>query len=314
MVRSLKCVCFTGLVLICVIFGAVAQTDDLIFIHHSCGNNWLNDGLRDALLAKSYIDEVNEIYYGDSVSNDSGRPDSISSPQGDSTDMCQWILWFNDYLNSIKSYGCADGSNVIIMFKSCYPASCIFSDGTEPGDPFDCDQSLVNYRAIYRHPSGSGNTYTYESNVYKPLEDIFAENPDVLFIPVTAPSNVPFETCNDWADRARVFNDWLKNDWLSSYNTSNPTLKNVAVFDWFDILAYANDYTGTEYFTPADGSPEGDYPVRNMTQSGYRTGDSHPNTSANQDTTVIFATDSPNFLDTSYNNWKATAVVSWNCY
>ena len=116
------------------LFGsAIAQTDDLIFIHHSCGDNWLKDGLRTALEAKSYIDEVNEITYGDNVTNDAGRPDSLPAAQGDNTNMDSWIFWFNDYLNSIKTQGCDDGSNVIIMFKSCYPISCIYEDGTPPG-------------------------------------------------------------------------------------------------------------------------------------------------------------------------------------
>jgi len=294
--------------------GAIAQTNDLIFIHHSCGQNWLDDGLRDALDAKSYIDEVNEITYGDTVTNDVGRPDSLTAPQGDNTNMDSWIFWFNDYLNNVKTQGCDDGSNVIIMFKSCYPISCISEDGTPPGDPFDFNQTLLNYQALYRHPSGPGNTYSHDIYTYKPLEDIFAENPNILFIAVTAPSNVPFETCNDWADRARVFDNWLKNNWQTSYNTSHPTLKNVVVFDWFDVLAYANAYAGTEIYTPANGDPEGTYPVRNMTKSDYRTGDSHPNVQANQDSTVIFATGPGNFIDAAYSNWKASSVVTWTLY
>ena len=35
-----------------------ATTDDLVFIHHSCGNNWLSNSLHAALLAKNYIDEM----------------------------------------------------------------------------------------------------------------------------------------------------------------------------------------------------------------------------------------------------------------
>jgi hypothetical protein len=295
---------------------ALAQTtDDLLFIHHSCGENWLNDGLRDALIAKSYIDEVNEITYGTTLTPDAGRPDSLGSVPGDNTNMNHWVLWFNDYLQRMKQHDCADGTNKIIMYKSCFPTSDIYADGTEPGDPFVDEQSLVNYKAVYRHPDGAGHAYTHDSYTYKPLGDVFAENPGVLFIVITAPSRIPAETCNEWADRARVFNNWLKNEWLNSYNAAHPNLKNVAVFDWFDVLAYANSYAGTEHYTPANGDPEGDYPVRNMTKSQYRTDDSHPNTQANLDSTVIFATNSSNFIDTAYNRWlggAATPVrVSW---
>ncbi len=101
--------------------------------------------------------------------------------------MNHWIRWFNDYLGGIRAHGAATGYNRIVMFKSCYPISNVTAAGTEPGSPFDGTQTLANYKSVYRHPSGPGNTYSNGGLTYKPLEDIFAENPDVLFIPVTAP-------------------------------------------------------------------------------------------------------------------------------
>ncbi len=157
-----------------------STTDDLVFIHHSCGNNWLHHSLLDALLAKSYIDEYNNIYYGTDIAPDAGRPDSLGSTPGDHTDMNHWIKWFNDYLQGVKNHDCATGINKIIMFKSCYPNSNIVSDGTEPGDPFSGTKTIANYKAVYRHPDGSGHTYINGGYTYKPLEDIFAENPDTL--------------------------------------------------------------------------------------------------------------------------------------
>lgn len=292
------------------------NTNDLIFIHHSCGSNWLSSGLLTALDAKTYIDEVNDITYGTAVAVDSGRPDSLGAVPGDQTNMNHWICWFNDYLTHVKSHGCATGFNRIIMFKSCYPLSNVTSDGTEPGDPFSGNQSLANYKAVFRHPSGSGNTYSNGGYVYRPLEDVFAANPDVLFIAVTAPSNVPSQTCNNWADRARVFGNWLKNDWLSSYNTAHPTLKNVVVFDWFDFLTYPNDHTGTEVFDPSGTEPNGTYCVRNMTKSEYRasSSDSHPNTTANVATTQVFATNTVNFIDTAYATFSTSSVGEWELY
>jgi hypothetical protein len=218
---------------------ADATTDDLVFIHHSCGQNWLDDGLHDALLAKDYIDERNDIYYGTDISPDSGRPDSLSPTPGDKTDMNHWILWFNDYFDGIKTHGAEDGYNRIIMFKSCYPNSNISSDGTEPGDPFSSEKTLANYKAVYRHHDGSGNTYTRDGYVYQPLEDIFAAHPEILFIPVTAPPRnyAPSDATNDdEARRARTFNNWLKYDWLASYNRAHPDLHNVPVFDSFSVL------------------------------------------------------------------------------
>jgi len=206
--------------------------------------------------------------------------------------MNNWIRWFNDYLGGIKSYGSADGFNRIIMFKSCYTANMNLTDGSEPGDPFSYDNTVTNYKAVYRHPDGPGNSYVwgYNGYTYKPLEDIFAENPDTLFIPVTAPPRhyAPDDGTNDAeAHRARVFNDWLVNEWLPSYNAAHPGLNNVAIFDWFDFLAYADDH-------PL-------HPNRLKEEYGGASGGSHPNSVANEASTEVFATNPDNFIDNAWN-------------
>jgi hypothetical protein len=277
------------------------NVDDLIFIHHSCGERWLNHGLENALLDKDYIDEVNEIYYNDVVSNDSGRPKSLGNEPGDHTNMNHWILWFNDYLEGVKNYECTDGYNKIIMFKSCYPISNVVGNGTEPGNPFSSTQTIANYKAVYRHYNGPGENYTYDGYIYKPLEDIFAENPDVLFVPVTAPPRhyAPEDATTDAeAHRARLFNNWLKNDWLDDYNTDNPDLNNVAVYDWFNFLAYPDDNT--------------DHPNRLKSEYGGERGDSHPTLEANKNSTKDFAEDSPNFIDTAWRKYLNSTLLIIN--
>lgn len=275
-----------------------AGDDDLIFLHHSCGSNWLSNSLHDALLAKDYIDERNDITYGSDLPPDSGRPDSLGSTPGDHTDMNHWVHWFNDYLEGVKSHQAEDGFNKIIMFKSCYPASNISSDGTEPGDPFSSSKTLVNYKAVYRHPDGSGATYLHDSTIYKPLEDIFAENPDVLFIPVTAPPRhyASSDATNDTeAHRARSFNNWLKYEWLDSYNTAHPGLHNVAVFDWFDVLAYPDNHAS--------------HPNRLRQDYGGESGDSHPNSTANAHSTDVFASNEHNFIDNAWNVYNGSQTI-----
>jgi uncharacterized repeat protein (TIGR01451 family) len=272
------------------LLSAQSTEDDLVFIHHSCGAQWLSDSLHAALLAKDYINERNDIYYDTDVASDAGRPDSLAPTPGDCTNMNHWILWFNDYLDHVKSHQAATGFNRIIMFKSCYPISNITSDGVEPGDPFSSAQTLANYKAVYRHPDGPGNTFTHGGYTYKPLEDIFAENPDTLFIPVTAPPRhyAPSDaTTDDEAHRAREFNNWLKNEWLASYNAANPGLNNVAVFDWFDVLAYPDDHV--------------DHPNRLKAGYGGESGNSHPNSAARSYSTQVFATNPDNFIDNAWN-------------
>lgn len=276
-----------------------AVTDDIVFIHHSCGENWLNGGLRSVLSAKSYIDEVNDIYYGDVLQYDSGRTGSLGSVPGDNTNMNHWILWFNDYLQGIKKFGCATGTNAIIMYKSCFPLSDISSNGSLPGDPFSSDQTLTNYQSVYRKSGDPTGTYKRGQFNYKPLEQIFAENPETLFIAVTSPPlnyGPTDSTTNANAARARKFNNWLKNEWLASYNAANPGKNNVSVYDWFDQLAYPDD--------------DPNHPNRLRKEYGGESGDSHPSSSANQITSKHFAA----FLDPVYNQWKTVRVDDWMMY
>ena len=262
--------------------------NDLVFLHHSVGENWLASGLQTALVAKSYVDEYNDITYGTALGADSGRPASLGGVPGDSTDMNHWVLWFNDYLLGARGFGCDNGYNQIIMFKSCFPNSHIADDGTEPGDPFG-DATLANYKAVYRHPSGAGHTYQHDGNTYRPLGDIFPAHPDILFIAVTAPPlcYAPNdETDNAAAHRARLFNNWLKGEWLTSYKAAHPGLNNVAVFDLFNYLAYPDNHAS--------------HPNRLRQEYGGAAGDSHPNSAANQYLTRVFATDPGNFLDAAW--------------
>ena len=260
--------------------------DDVIFIHHSTGQNWLEAGLKSTLSDQPFIDEVNDISYDTDMQPDPGRPDSLGPVPGDNTNMNHWILWFNDYLEGVKKRGCADGRNVIIMFKSCYPTSNIASDGTEPGDPFSSLRTMANYKSVYRIYEDPNGTYVMSGYQYKPLKQIFAENQDTLFIAVTAPPRhyAPTDATNDQeAQRARDFNNWLKNEWLTSYLESNSA--NVAVFDWFDVLAYPSD--------------DPSHPNRLRSEYGGERGDSHPNTLANQNSAQLF----DEFIQQAYNDF-----------
>jgi PKD repeat protein len=266
---------------------APAEGDSLVFIHHSCGENWLNSGLHDALVSKDYVDRRNDITYGVEVAPDPGRPASLGPVAGELTDMHHWILWFNDYLGNVRQHGCASGENRIVIFKSCFPNSHVDDAGAEPGDPFSDWKTEANYRAVYRHPAGSGNTYEMDGVTYRPLEDIFAANPQTLFVIVTAPPECWNDTNEDIAAHARASNDWLTGEWLPEY-LSTTGLRNVAVFDWFDLLA-----------CPANDSS---HPNQLRADYGGGSGDSHPNDTANRRSTQEFASDPGNWLD---HAWEA---------
>jgi hypothetical protein len=202
----------------------------LIFIHHSCGENWLADddgGLGIALRDNNYF--VSDTNYG-------WGPDSI----GDQTDIIQWPEWFlgsnsSTYLDALyteygnNSYDRYSRStdpdpnreNEIILFKSCFPNSNL--DGNL-GDPPAPGEDLTVGNAKY---------------IYTELLNYFATRTDKLFIAITAPPVAPGDS---WAppENTRAFNNWLVNDWLEGY-----PYQNVAVFDFFNVLTSNGGDTDT---------------------------------------------------------------------
>jgi hypothetical protein len=241
---------------------------NFVFIHHSVGGNWLDDGdLKAQLTAKGI--NVHDITYGDDVP---GTPVPGMQPNGDYTDVKDWYFWFHNFLGGVLEWECAAGeSNQIVMFKSCYPNSEIGEEGAAPGDPTNDNHTVWNHKAAYCS-----------------LTNVFAEHPDVLFIAVTAPPVRPGDGYrSDEAARARAFNNWLKNDYVKAYVEATG-LRNVAVFDLFDILATAAT------------KPRG----ANALYPAYRTHDSHPNAKGSRSATGAFLP----WFDNIMNYWATGAL------
>jgi hypothetical protein len=144
--------------------------------------------------------------------------------------------------------------NDVVMFKSCYPNSRFEGMGEAPGNPTGPDLTVWNARASFTA-----------------MLDSFKQRPDVLFVYLTAPPNapkLPREFVGKWllkkltrrpnaaevmaerASLARVFNNWVKSPegWLKDY-----PLKNVVVFDYYDILTDGGASNFSRYPTE-DGS------------------------------------------------------------
>ncbi len=228
-----------------------ATTTKLVFIHHSCGSNWLADG--DGNLAKTLNQNkyyVSECGYGWDAATD----DSITL--GDNTNTDQWKLWFNDkqmhyvynhaspYSNRIANPG---GENEVIMFKSCFPCSEV------------------------------GSSITDEKTEYNRLLPYFAAHQNKFFVLITPPG----ETKVDSHILTRQLCNWLvdkDNGWLKNYSG-----KNVMVFDFYGVLSE----TGSHHRVVSD-HVEHVYASNYDGISPYHNGDDHPNYVGNQKATAEF--------------------------
>ncbi len=252
----------------------------LLFIHHSCGGQWL---------AATGPDEGTSCIYKTAVNGgdlrtrleDSGyelHEASYGSLVGDKTDIFDWPHKFNTQLEKILTCDRQDEfyndsrKNRIVVFKPCFPNNLFVGGGKAP-------------RVLPPPGKTEEHKLTVENAkaAYGALLKVFQENPDTLFVAITAPPLALGKTplykllAKKLLGRpnvrrsgrfAREFNNWMadtKSGWLSQYQG-----KNVVVFDLYDVL------------TDGGASDFSRYP------SGEEADDSHPSSKGNRKATEKF--------------------------
>jgi hypothetical protein len=283
-----------------------ANTVKLIFIHHSCGENWLADwsgGLGQALADNNYF--VSDTNYG------WGPEDpSLGGPIGDYTDIGFWWNWFlgpasveimravyaesEPHAEYARRSDDPGGENEIVMFKSCFPNSALEGN---PGDPpAEGDDPLQGL------DSGSEfHTVANAKRIYVDLLDYFAAHTEKLFIVITAPPLL--DTSPEQAANARAFNRWLVEEWLASY-----PCKNVAVFDFYNVLTSNGGDPNTNDLDSDSGNHHrirGGRVEYTVDQGGdtaayAENGDSHPTPAGNQKATGEYVP----LLNYFYHRWR----------
>jgi hypothetical protein len=194
---------------------ALAQTTRIIFLHHSCGQNLINQGgVREGLTARGYE-------FWDHGYNEEGlrRADgsytgSNFNVPGDNTDPDGFAAIFAQPLHDPPDNAFSHLMQYdVIAFKSCFPVSNIGDDG-----------QLNEYKSYYRS-----------------IRDRMDQYPNKLFVIVTQPPQVPGSSSPDEAHRARAWTQWLQSgEYLGGRS-------NVVVFDFFGYLAGADDFLRPEY-------------------------------------------------------------------
>ncbi len=237
-----------------------------------------------------------------SATNYGWGPDSI----GDRTDIPNWPEWFTGpnrdnimaavYRESgqnIGDFGAwarlprdPGGENEIIMFKSCFPNSDLYGHPNDPplAEPDD-SYTVANAKAVYN------KILTY-----------FATRQDKLFIVITAPPLMQSETTPQRAANARAFNNWLVNDWLKDY-----PYKNVAVFDYYNVLTSNGGNANNNDAGAAQGNHHRWWNGQiqhiqtvNNNYAAYPSGDSHPSSAGHQKATAEFVP----LLNVFYHRWQ----------
>jgi hypothetical protein len=280
----------------------------LIFVHHSTGGNWLADpagndlggGLGYALMNNNYF--VSATNYGWTVAGDA---------IGDRTDIGNWWEWFRGsnsaniltalYAENGQNFGDYDswprlatdpgGENEIIVIKSCFPNSAL------QGDPNAAPPPVASNPLRGQDAYSEYHTVANAKGIYIDLLEYFSTRQDKLFIVITAPPLID----GTWADNARAFNDWLVNDWLSSY-----PYENVAVFDFYNVLTSNGGGPNTSdlgwdsgnHHRWWNGAVQHQQTVASHT-AAYPSGDDHPNRVGNEKATAEFV----QLLNVFYHRW-----------
>jgi hypothetical protein len=181
----------------------------IIFLHHSCGANLIEQGNVRQLLTDLGYEFYDHGYNGDGLVLADGTwtgtsfdvPDENTDPDGYANIFAQPL---NDPPDNTFSHLMEYD---VIAFKSCFPVSNIQSD-----------EQLAEYQSYYLS-----------------IRDRMDQYPEKIFIVVTEPPEIPNDTDAAAAARARTFTDWLASD---EYLSGHP---NVFTFNFFDLLADPSD-------------------------------------------------------------------------
>ena len=191
------------------------QFTNIIFLHHSTGNNLIEQGGVRERFAQAGYSFWDHGYNYQGLRNPAGKYAGYSySVPNDNTDPDGLVRIFAQ-----QAYGLPVNTlsgllqHEVIAFKSCF----------DPANHIKTDQQLETYK-----------------DWYLGMRNVMDRYPNKIFIVVTDPPLNPAETNSQEATRARAFADWLKS---IQYRDGHP---NIFTFDLYGYLA-ENDPASTDY-------------------------------------------------------------------
>lgn len=184
------------------------EFSNIIFIHHSVGNNLIHQGnLREQFQQFGYF-FWDQDYLDIGLTQPDGMPAGYSYDiPGDNTDIDGYVMIFQQpvLVLPVNAFS-ALLQHEVIIFKSCFPNSQIADNATLE---WDKQEYLIIRQSIDQHP-------------------------DHIFFLVTSPPLNPAETDKSSAQRARELNTWLASP---EFTDGHP---NLFVYNLFDFLAEGN--------------------------------------------------------------------------
>ena len=284
-----------------------AQTDanapsspvKLVFVHQSCGDNWLDTGngnLGNVLGQNNYY--VRDTY--------SGWDATLNLDIGSSTDIGHWYNWFANTI--IQSNGTEQRGNIMRSLYMTSNKNATYDSATlaDPGGENDLvifmscylnnkinDNNSTTPQELYGQPyASSAHTLDNCKAVYNQILNYMKNRDDKMFVIVTAPPLLSSDSTLAQAANARTFNNWLVNDWLRDDNWVD---RNVFVFDLYNTLTATNNHHRVNGGIIEHIATNGD----NYAGPYCTVGDNLPTVAGNQKATAEFVP----LLNVYYNRW-----------
>jgi len=195
---------------------------NIVFLHHSTGNAIWKGGVAEWF--DNYRKDQNSNYY----IIEQEFPKTAGNYPYD-----YWNIW-------VKNQGSEPFENdptleiitkeyEVVIFKHCYPVTDIVEDTDSPDVSSD-QRSIQNYKLQY-----------------EALKRKMHEFPESKFILWTGASRVKAATNEDFAQRGRIFFDWVKNEW-------NEPGDNIFLWDFYKLETEGGIYFKDEYALAANDS------------------------------------------------------------
>jgi hypothetical protein len=244
-----------SLILPAILLCLQVDSQKAVFLHHSTGGNVYKEGNVNA-----WITDYNKENNSKIELTERAFPNKPYKWKNYPFDY--WNLWVNGACDSaepgIVCMKTLSRDYRMIIFKHCFPGAQVLEDTGNPDIKAE-SKSLENYKVQYRA-----------------LREMMDQYPDNIFVVWTLVPLHRLSTTPENAQRAKEFVKWVDGEWLTEDGKSHD---NILIFDFWGLTAEKKEKPGQGQINC----------LRYEYERSHESGDSHPNTKANEAVGPIFA-------------------------